>query len=139
MCIEVLEHLPDPVAVFREFSRLLRKEGYLVMTAPFSSLTHFAPYHYATGFNSYFFARHLQDNGFAYIEISANGNFFEVLAQEIHRIDYVVKEFTDSRVTRIERWFLNSVLMRMLERLSRHDVGSSRLLCHGYNIICRKV
>jgi ubiquinone/menaquinone biosynthesis C-methylase UbiE len=54
MCIEVFEHLSDPLAALREFSRLIKPGGHLVLTAPFCSLTHFAPFHFATGFNRYF-------------------------------------------------------------------------------------
>ncbi len=43
LCTEVLEHVPDPVAALRELSRLVRVGGHLVLTAPFCSLTHFAP------------------------------------------------------------------------------------------------
>src|ERR1041385_5730478 len=48
LCTEVFEHIPDPPAALKEFSRLLRKGGTLILTAPFTSLTHFAPYHYYT-------------------------------------------------------------------------------------------
>lgn len=143
MCVEVIEHLSDPIAAIKEFSRLLGKGGYLILTAPFSSLTHFAPYHYTSGFNSYFYTKHLKDSGFDSIEICANGNFFEVVAQELRRIDYVVNEFIDKknsycRLSRLERLCLKNVL-KMLERFSKNDTGSSHLLCHGYNILCRKV
>src|SRR5215467_8426672 len=46
MCTEVLEHIPEPAAALQEFSRLLVPGGYMLLTAPFCSLTHFAPYHY---------------------------------------------------------------------------------------------
>ena len=55
MCVEVFEHLPDPIAAIKEFSRLLRKNGTLILTAPFCSLTHFAPYHFYSGFNKYYY------------------------------------------------------------------------------------
>ena len=53
MCTEVFEHIPDPIGAIREFSRLVRPGGYLLITAPFCSLTHFAPYHFYTGFNRF--------------------------------------------------------------------------------------
>ena len=59
MCIEVLEHLPDPVQAIKEFSRLIKPKGHLILTAPFCSLTHFAPYHFSTGFNRYWYEKHL--------------------------------------------------------------------------------
>lgn len=137
MCIEVFEHLPDPISAIKEFSRLLKKDGYLIITAPFSSLTHFSPHHYYSGFNSFFYEKYLRCNSFGSVEISANGNFFEVVAQEIHRIDYVVKEYSESRISWLERYCLKIVLS-MLERISNKDKGSARLLCHGYNVLCRK-
>lgn len=76
MCTEVFEHLPDPLAAIKEFSRLLKSGGYLILTAPFCSLTHFAPYHYYTGFSRYFYEKHLPDNAFTLLEVSQNGNYF---------------------------------------------------------------
>jgi ubiquinone/menaquinone biosynthesis C-methylase UbiE len=46
LCTEVFEHLPNPIAAIQEFSRLLKKDGQLIITAPFCSLTHFSPYHF---------------------------------------------------------------------------------------------
>ena len=51
MCIEVLEHIVDPNKALSELTRILKKGGRLILTAPFASLTHYAPYHYSTGFN----------------------------------------------------------------------------------------
>ena len=46
MCIEVLEHLPRPIKAIEEFARILKPKGKLILTAPFCSLTHFAPYYF---------------------------------------------------------------------------------------------
>ena len=59
LCTEVLEHIPNPIAAIEEMSRLLNKNGQLILTAPFCSLTHFAPYHYCDGFSKYFYQHHL--------------------------------------------------------------------------------
>lgn len=53
LCSEVLEHVPDPTKALDEFARLLKPGGTLILTAPFASLVHFAPYHYCTGFSRY--------------------------------------------------------------------------------------
>ena len=48
LCSEVFEHLPDALKALDEFGRLLRPGGKLILTVPFASLVHFAPYHYAS-------------------------------------------------------------------------------------------
>ncbi len=64
LCSEVLEHLPYPEMALKEFSRVLCGGGVLILTAPFCSLTHMAPYHFCTGFNKYWYEKHLAEYGF---------------------------------------------------------------------------
>ena len=137
MCIEVFEHLPNPLLALKEFSRLLRSGGQLIITAPFCSLTHFAPYHFYTGFNRYFYETHLSAYGFELVEIQANGNFFEYLAQEINRLPYIAEKYAKERPRLWERLALRVVLM-MLERLSSKDSGSAELLHFGYHLLAIK-
>jgi len=137
MCIEVLEHLPEPLAALREFGRILKPEGFLIVTAPFCSLTHFSPFHFASGFNRYFYEHHLPEQGFDVIEIEANGNYFEYLAQELRRLPYIGDRYTDSSPSFVEGIALRCVL-RMLERFSGRDRNSDELLCFGYHVLARK-
>src|SRR5206468_2559034 len=74
LCSEVLEHVPDAVKVIGELARLLRSGGTLILTAPFNSMTHFAPYHFSTGFSRYFYEHHLPASGLTIEELSHNGN-----------------------------------------------------------------
>jgi SAM-dependent methyltransferase len=137
MCIEVLEHLPDPVQAIREFSRLLRHNGHLIITAPFCSLTHLAPYHFSSGFNRYWFERHLAEYGFTNVEIGRNGNFFEYVAQEVYRIPSISGRYSGSKPNLLELLSM-FVLQRMLLRFSKRDRGSSEVLCFGYHVHARK-
>ncbi len=57
LCSEVLEHIPEPTHALDEFLRLLKPGGMLILTAPFASLVHMAPYHYCTGFSRYWYGR----------------------------------------------------------------------------------
>jgi SAM-dependent methyltransferase len=133
MCIEVLEHLPDPVQAIKEFSRLIKSKGHLILTAPFCSLTHFSPYHFGTGFNKYWYDKHLAAYHLKIIEISQNGNFFEYIAQEIDRIPSISKRYSQDKPNLIERLSIFAIL-RMLWRFSKKDNGSSDLLCFGYHV-----
>ena len=76
LCSEVLEHVPDPIKVIDEFARLLKPGGKLILTAPFASLVHFAPFHYCSGFSRYWYEHHLTLRGFQIEELTPNGDWF---------------------------------------------------------------
>lgn len=86
LCSEVLEHVPDPTRVLDEFKRLLKPGGKLILTAPFMSLTHMAPYHFCTGFSKYWYDHHLKLRGFLIETLEANGDWHSFLRQEITRL-----------------------------------------------------
>jgi ubiquinone/menaquinone biosynthesis C-methylase UbiE len=137
MCVEVFEHLPEPLLALKEFSRLLRPDGYLIITAPFCSLTHFAPYHFYTGFNRYFYEHHLPKFDLKIVELKTNGNFFEFLGQEVRRVTWVAEHYSKKKLNRWERFSLNSTLS-ILEKFSKNDTGSSELLHFGVHLLAIK-
>ena len=128
LCTEVLEHLPDPVRAVEEMARLLRPGGTFIITAPFWSLTHFAPYHYATGFNRYFYEFHLGRLGFDIVELTPNGNFFECVGQELRRVGEMAQRFAGGdKPTPLEQNAMQ-VVLAMVERMSARDTGSPEML-----------
>ena len=137
MCVEVLEHLPNPVAALIEFTRLLKAGGHLIVTAPFCSLTHFAPYHFSTGFSRYFYDKHLSDLGFQIRDIQTNGNYFEYLAQEIRRIPQIAKSYSSFELDKNQQKLIVD-LLRVLEKPASLDTGSDELLCFGYHVLAKK-
>jgi len=137
MCIEVFEHIPDPISAIKEFSRLLKPGGYLIITAPFCSSTHFAPYHFYTGFNTYFYDKHLPANGFAISEINENGNFFEYVAQELLRVPDCAATYTGKGISLINKMAIMKVVF-LLNKLSKKDKGSKEFLNCGLHVFARK-
>lgn len=137
MCTEVLEHIPDPLGALKEFGRLVKPGGYLLITAPFTSLTHFAPYHFASGLSRFFYEKHLPENGFEISDLQLNGNFFEFVAQENRRIKSIAAKYAGKKLNIFQKIIIE-LNLRTLQQLSDHDKGSSELLCYGVHVFARK-
>jgi SAM-dependent methyltransferase len=137
LCSEVLEHIPNPVKALEEFHRLLKVNGQLILTAPFCSLTHFAPYHFSSGFNRYFYTHHLESMGFQIQEITPNGNYFEYIAQEIRRLPSVIEKYSKGKASILLRFSIK-LLLKMIKYHSTKSNDSNELLCFGYHVIAIK-
>ncbi|MFZ5570634.1 MAG: class I SAM-dependent methyltransferase [Thermodesulfobacteriota bacterium] len=137
MCIEVLEHVPRPDEALRELARLLRPGGFLVLTAPFASLTHMAPYFFQTGYSRYFYQHWFEKLNLEILDLQENGNYFDYLAQELYRLPSVAIRYSSDSLTWLENKALN-IVNNALGRFSVKDAGSSEFLCFGIHILARK-
>ena len=131
LCTEVMEHLPYPQKAIDEFSRLLRPGGTLLITAPFCSLTHQAPYFFSTGFSPFYYNRILEDKGFENIETLANGSYFEYMAQESKRLNGAAKKYTGKPLSLYQK-IVTGLYIRILDKLNKRDKNSDELLCYSY-------
>jgi len=73
LCTEVFEHVPDPISVLKEFSRLIKKGGRLWLTAPHGSQVHMKPYHYYNGFSHFWYRHWLPFSGFQVDRVDSQG------------------------------------------------------------------
>ncbi len=137
LCSEVFEHLPDPLAALKEFERLLVPSGKLILTAPFCSLTHFSPYHFYSGFNRYFYETNLKKCGFETLKIETNGNFFDYIAQELRRVNYVAQRYSNYEFSDIDHNTIYQSLT-LLEIINQKQNNSQELLCFGYHVLAEK-
>ncbi len=137
LCTEVFEHIPDPLSALKEFSRLLKPGGKLILTAPFASMTHFAPYHYSTGFSRFFYEKHLPLNNFKILEIVPNGNYFSSMLQETSRIPYVAHDYQLPKPNRIQLLALK-IVEKMLNKYVSIPNRSSELMCLGWHVVAVK-
>ena len=85
ICTEVLEHVPEPIAVVREFGRIVAQGGRLILTAPLGSGIHQEPYHFYGGYTQFWYEHFLSEAGFKVITVTPNDGTFRHIAQETIR------------------------------------------------------
>ena len=137
ICTEVLEHVPDPVAALTEISRLLKSGGVLYLTAPFCSLTHMSPYHFASGFNKSFWIYHLGRLGYEILEITPRGDYYSWIGQELIRLPSLVDD-KFRFVLPVCIYIFSLPLRIVLYATKALCCSKSELLCYGYMVEARK-
>lgn len=78
--------MPEPTLALDEFVRQFKPGGKLILTAPFASSVHMAPYHFCSGFSRYWYEHHLTQRGLRIETLVANGDWYAALQQEITRL-----------------------------------------------------
>jgi len=135
LCSEVLEHVPDPTKALDEFARLLKPGGKLILTAPFASLVHFAPYHFCSGFSRYWYEYHLPLRGFVIEELTPNGDWFAYCQQELMRLGSMARRYGDWT------WplaYMLGILGAMYFKV-RGGRSADDLACFGWQCTARRV
>jgi predicted SAM-dependent methyltransferase len=92
VCTEVLEHVPRPIEALQEMVRIVRSGGRIFLTAPLGSGLHQLPYHYYGGFSPEWYRHFLKSFGCRIKEITPNGGFFKLLAQECARVQWTLPQ-----------------------------------------------
>jgi SAM-dependent methyltransferase len=77
---QVIEHVDDPFKMLAEAARVLKKNGYLILSAPFSWELHEEPYDFYR-YTKYGLESMLVRNGFELIKIKANGGKWAAIVQ----------------------------------------------------------
>lgn len=109
ICTEVLEHVPDPRAVWTEFGRLVRPGGHVLLSTPMYWPHHEAPYDFFR-FTGYGLQRLVEDSGFELRKIYPRGGTWIFVAQAVQHTMVQYLPFRWQRVLlnriflTIDRW-----------------------------------
>lgn len=129
LCTEVFEHIPYPHETLREFSRLLKPGGKLILTAPNCCLRHMDPYYFYTGFSDRWYEYFLTKYGFDIELIEPVGDYYSWLKVEMAR------SFRHNNL--IAKFALFPALIFF--SLKRANKVSKDTLCEGYHIVGKKL
>ncbi len=129
LCSEVFEHIPYPIETIKEFSRLLKKDGKLILTAPSNCLRHMDPYFFYSGFTDRWYEKFLVDNGFKIESISAVGDYYSWLMVEIARTATSHSIFAKLSLTPAFLYFYNK----------KKTSISVDTLCMGHHVVAIKI
>ncbi len=129
LCTEVLEHIPYPNETLREFSRLLKPHGKLILTAPSNCLRHMDPYYFYSGFSDRWFEKFLVDNNFEIEVIEVVGDYYSWLAVELARTAMSHSIFSKIMLGPAFLYYYNK----------KKTTLSSDTLCMGYQMVARKL
>ncbi len=86
LCTEVLEHVPDPVSVLKKLYDLTSDQGFIIITVPFLSLKHQAPYWFSSGLSDHWFEYWSKELNLKILDLSVSGDYVDLLSQEIYRL-----------------------------------------------------
>ncbi|MEM2676100.1 MAG: class I SAM-dependent methyltransferase [Candidatus Bathyarchaeia archaeon] len=82
ICLEVLEHVPNPQQAIREIHRILKPSGVFIVSVPHLSRIHNIPHDYFR-FTLYGLATLLHSAGFDIVDIRVKGGIFSFLGHQI--------------------------------------------------------
>jgi SAM-dependent methyltransferase len=128
LCTEVFEHIPYPNETVREFGRLIKPGGTLILTLPSNCLRHMDPYYFYSGFSNRYLEKFLSEAGFEIQSMEPVGDYYSWLAVEIAR--------TMKNHGIVARLLLAPALAWFM-RKPKTEL-SINTLCMGYHVVARK-
>jgi SAM-dependent methyltransferase len=135
LCSEVLEHVPHPHVAIREFARILRPGGVLLLTVPFLARLHEEPHDYFR-YTRHGLRRLLDDGGFDIDEIAETGSLFSFLGHQVS-VGVLGLTWHLPRARRVAVAANRALVVGPAVALDR-AVGLGRLLPLGYVVVASR-
>jgi SAM-dependent methyltransferase len=129
LCTEVLEHIPYPNETIKELSRLLKRNGKLILTAPSNCLRHMDPYFFYSGFSDRWYETILTNNNLKIELIEVVGDYYSWLSVELAR--------TASSHSILAKILLTPAFFYYYSK--KRTIESTNTLCMGYHIVAIRI
>jgi 2-polyprenyl-3-methyl-5-hydroxy-6-metoxy-1,4-benzoquinol methylase len=140
LCTQVLEHVKEPSVVVGEISRVLKREGYLILTAPQSEPKHDEPYDYYR-YTSHGLRYLAEKNGLTVISIKNHHGNLAMIGQ--HLSGFIYDKFIANGDTHQPNLFLAPVFLPICAVIQMIFIFLDKALkmeSHpvGYTLVARK-
>lgn len=136
LCTEVLEHIPEPNKLIAEMNRVLKKQGYLILSAPQAWGLHEEPHDYFR-YTKYGLKYLTEKNGFKIEYIEKRGGVWAMIGQRL--ASFIHYSYVDGRNIYAKLFFKSIYIFIthiciFLDTLYRHRGDTL-----GNTIVARKV
>lgn len=125
LCTEVFEHIPYPNETIKEFARLLKPGGTLILTAPSNCLRHMDPYFFYSGFSDRWYQKIISENGFEIKLLEAVGDYYSWMSVELARTAVAHSILAKALLAPAFLYFYNK----------KRSEASIDTLCMGYHAV----
>lgn len=102
-CSEVLEHVPNTVLALKKLVSSTTSGGIIIVTVPFISLMHQAPYWFQSGLSPFWFEHWAKEFELEIVEITVQGDYVDLVRQDFSRL--------------MQGTFMHRVLLRIINKL----------------------
>jgi SAM-dependent methyltransferase len=96
LCTEVFEHVPDPAKAFSKLVNLTSPGGSIIVSVPFLSLMHQAPFYFSSGLSPFWFRYHAEQFEVEVRYLTVYGDYLDVMIQEFKRTSQQLLKFKGS-------------------------------------------
>jgi SAM-dependent methyltransferase len=134
---QVLEHVREPSVVLRELHRILKREGWLFLTAPLVWELHELPYdfyRYTENGLRYL----VEEAGFVNVEIAPRGNGFTTIAQLMRNLSAISNRVGEDSGDVRQREAAERLVSLAHEVAALAPLDESALMPLGYSVKARR-
>ena len=148
LCTQVLEHVPNPAAVLKEFARILTDDGEIWLSAPLCFEEHEGPYDFFR-YTQWGFRQLASEAGLEVKDIGWLEGYYGTLA---HQLAMASQALAPSHVTKVSRWYeflplqalifalriQFGLLARMFTYLDTRLPDTTHGMCLNYRLVLTK-